>query len=131
MEKVTYAVTVKVAGGPTLPIAGTLEVDAYEKLDLAVAAHAGGTDGKATVTVAPGELADVLALIITSSSNDGTLRVQTSAAGAADISLTGPITLLGGAAVSLLGTKPDQLTFTNTATSEARVTILVARKAVA
>ena len=131
MEKITYAVTVTVAGGPSLPIAGELKVDGYEKLDISVAAKVGTANGTADVAVAPGELAAVLLLVITPSVTNGTLAVRTSANGAADIPLTGPITLIGTAAVSLLGAKPDRLVFTNSGGAAASVTILVGRKATA
>jgi hypothetical protein len=129
VEKITYAVTVKVVGGPTIPLAGALDVDAYEKLDVTVPARAGGADGTADVAVAPGNLDAVRVLIITSSIEDGKLSFKTSANGAADVPVTGPITLIGGGAVSLLGAKPDHLTFTNAAPTAAQVAILVGRKA--
>jgi hypothetical protein len=130
VEKINYSITVQVVGGPTVPIAGVLEVDAYEKIAVAVPAKAGAVDGAAEVAVSPGDLAHTRLLLITASSKDGSLHFKTSAAGAADVPITGPITLIGGAACSLLGTSPDKLTFTNTATEEAAVTILLGRKAV-
>jgi len=113
-----------------VPIAGVLEVDAYEKIAVAVPAKQGAVNGTADVTVSPGDLAHTKLLLITASSKDGTLQFKTSAAGAADVAITGPITLIGGTACSLLGTNPDKLTFTNTGATEAAVTILLGRKAV-
>jgi hypothetical protein len=130
MEKINYSVTIQVAGGPSIPIAGVLEVDAYEKIAVTVPAKHGGADGTAEVAVSPGDLAHTKLLLISASSSDGSLHFKTSAVGAADVPITGPVTLIGGAACSLLGTAPDTLTFTNTAAADANVTILVGRKAV-
>jgi hypothetical protein len=130
VEKINYSVTIQIAGGPSIPIAGALEVDAYEKIDLTVPAKQGAVDGSAVVTVSPGVLADIRLLVLTASSKDGSLKFKTSAAGALDVPITGPLTLIGGTACSLFGTVPDKLTFTNTAATAASVTILVGRKAV-
>jgi hypothetical protein len=130
VEKISYSVTVQITGGPSVPIAGVLEVDAYEKIDMTVPAKAGAVDGKADVTVSPGDLDQTKLMIITASSKDGSLSFKTSAAGAADVPITGPLTMFGATACSLLGTKPDKFTFTNTAATAATVTIIVGRKAV-
>jgi hypothetical protein len=131
VAKINYSVTVQVVGGPSLPIAGVLEVDAYEKIDVAVPAKAGAADGTADVTVSAGDLAHTKLLVMTASTQDGSLKFKTTAAGAAAVPLTGPVTLIGGTACSLLGADPDTLTFTNSAAAVAEVTILVGRKAVA
>jgi hypothetical protein len=78
----------------------------------------------------PGDLDQTKLMIITASSKDGSLSFKTSAAGAADVPITGPLTMFGATACSLLGTKPDKFTFTNTAATAATVTIIVGRKAV-
>ena len=131
MEKINYSVTLQVAGGPSVPIAGVLEVDAYEKIAVTVPAKTGGVNGTADVAVSPSDLADTKLLVLTSSSKDGSLHFKTTAVGAVDVSITGPITLIGPTACSLLGTDPDSFTFTNTAADAATVMILVGRKAVA
>jgi hypothetical protein len=130
VERISYSVTVQVAGGPSIPVAGVLEVDAYEKIAVTVPAKQGNANGTADVTVSPGNLAHTLLLLITASVADGSLHFKTSAQGAADMPITGPVTLIGGTACSLLGADPDKLTFTNTAAADAAVTILVGRKAV-
>lgn len=130
MEKISYSVTVQVAGGPSLPISGTLEVDAYEKIAITVPAKQNNVDGTAEVTVSPGALADTVLLLITASAVDGSQKFKTSAQNANDIPINGPVTLIGGTACSLLDANPDKLTFTNTAGKDATITILVGRKAV-
>ena len=126
MEKVQYSITVQVAKGPVIQSGGTLEVDAYEKIDIEIAA--GATE---EATISAGALADVRALVIKPSVEDKTISVKTSAAGAAAIALDGPITLIGAAAASLIGTAPDKFTFKNTGAAPASVQVLVGRKAVA
>lgn len=130
MEKISYSVTVQITGGPSVAIAGVIEVDAYEKIDMTVPAKVAAVNGKADVTVSPGDLDQTKLVIITASSKDGTLSFKTTAAGAVDVPITGPLTMFGGTACSLLGAKPDKFTFTNTAAVAATVTILVGRKAV-
>src|SRR5262245_43437101 len=129
MEKINYSCTLQVKAGPSIPIAGTLDVDGYEKLDITVPAAVGNTAGSADVAVAPGALSAVKLLIITASTYDGSVRFQTSG-GANAIALDGPVTLIGSAAVGLLGSPLDTLTLTNTAASPATVQILAGRVAV-
>ena len=131
MEKINYSVTVQVVGGPSVPIAGVLEVDAYEKIDVTVPAKEGATNGTAEVTVSAGDLASTRLLVMKASAQDGSLSFTTTATGAVAVPLTGPVTLIGGGACSLLAADPDSLTFTNSADTAATVTILVGRKAVA
>ncbi len=130
MERINFALTLQVIGGPSLPISGVLEVDAYEKIDVTVPPKVGSTNGTVDVVVSAGALADVKLLAVKASALDGSVFFKTSAAGAADIPITGPVTLIGGTACGLLGTAPDQITFSNSAASEAGVTILVGRNAV-
>ena len=131
MEKINYNLAVQVAGGPVLSMVGVLEVDAYEKIDVMVPAKAAAAAGKLDVTVSPADLNATRLVIIQSSINDGSLKYKGSGAGAADVAITGPLTLLSQSACSLLGTKPDKLTFTIESATPATVTILVGRKAVA
>lgn len=130
MEKITYSVTVQVAGGPSIPISGVMELDAYEKITVTAPAKNQGVDGVIEVAVSPGDLADTKLFLITTSAGDGSLHFKTSAVGAPDVPITGPLTLIGETACSLLGAPPDMLTFTNKAATDATVTILVGRKAV-
>jgi hypothetical protein len=130
MEKIAYSVTVQVASGPSIPISGVLNVDAYEKISVTVPAKQQGVDGEIEVAVSPGDLAHTKLLLITASSDDGSLQFKSSAANAPDVPIRGPLTLIGETACSLLGTSPDKLTFTNSAPTEAKVNILVGREAV-
>lgn len=130
MEKINYSVTVQVVGGPSVPIAGVLEVDAYEKIDITVPAKVGATEGTSVVTVSAADLDDTKLLLLTASNQDGSLKFKTSANGATVTPITGPVTLIGKTACSLLDADPDKLTFTNASAAVATVTILIARKAV-
>jgi len=129
MEKINFTLSIQVTGGPAIAIAGLLEVDAYEKMEVTVPAKAAAA-GTAKVTVSPAQLADTKMLVIQATSKDGSLKFKTSEGGAVDRPITGPVTLLSGTACDLLGTQPDNLTFTNEAGAPATVTIFVARKAV-
>jgi hypothetical protein len=75
-------------------------------------------------------LANTKLLLITASSDDGSLQFKSSAANATNVPIRGPLTLIGETACSLLGASPDKLTFTNSAPTEANVNILVGRVAV-
>jgi hypothetical protein len=132
MERISFSVTIQVAGGPSLPIAGTLEVEAYEKFDIAVPPSVAGTNGSAKISVAPVDISKVQLLVIISDINDGTIKFQHSSSSTSSsqgvIDLKGPVTLIGTSAVSLLNEIAD-LTFTNSGSQAARVTLLVGRDA--
>jgi hypothetical protein len=132
MERISFSVTIQVAGGPSLPIAGTLEVEAYEKFDIAVPPSVAGTNGSAKISVAPVDISKVQLLVIISDINDGTIKFQHSSSSTSPpqgvIDLKGPVTLIGTSAVSLLNEIAD-LTFTNSGSQAARVTLLVGRDA--
>ena len=132
MERISFSVTIQVAGGPSLPIAGTLEVEAYEKFDIAVPPSVAGTNGSAKISVAPVDISKVQLLVIISDINDGTIKFQHSSSSTSPpqgvIDLKGPMTLIGTSAVSLLNEIAD-LTFTNSGSQAARVTLLVGRDA--
>jgi hypothetical protein len=132
MERISFSVTIQVAGGPSLPIAGTLEVEAYEKFDIAVPPSVAGTNGSAKISVAPVDISKVQLLVIISDINDGTIKFQHSSSSTSSsqgvIDLQGPVTLIGTSAVSLLNEIAD-LTFTNSGSQAARVTLLVGRDA--
>ena len=129
MEKMSYSVMVQMVGGPSLPIFGFMELDAYEKITVTVPKKTDGTNGSADVVVSPGDLDDTKALIITSSIEDGKVSFKTSKAGAQPNYISGPITLIGSTACKLLGTKPDKLSFTNAGDNDADITIFVGRSA--
>jgi hypothetical protein len=71
-------------------------------------------------------------LVIISDINDGTIKFQHSSSSTSSpqgvIDLKGPVTLIGTSAVSLLNEIAD-LTFTNSGSQAARVTLLVGRDA--
>jgi hypothetical protein len=133
MERISFSVTIQVAGGPSLPIAGTLEVEAYEKFDIAVPPSVAGTNGSAKISVAPVDISKVQLLVIISDINDGTIKFQHSSSSTSPpqgvIDLKGPVTLIGTSAVSLLNADTADLTFTNSGSQAARVTLLVGRDA--
>jgi hypothetical protein len=122
-ETVSWSYNVRAVSGPALANSGTLDVDAYQKLNVPVTA--GATQD---VTVAPGTWADVLSLVITASSLNGDVQIMPDGAAAA-FPLDGPLLLFGGGAVSLLGTGDATVSIANTGATDVTVDIFVTRDA--
>lgn len=126
-EKLSWNVGVTVAGGPQMKVAGVLVAEAYDKLVVAV------PDDNTPVQVDVQPSDDVVLLAIQSTvyaDADLTYSVD-GAGGVNDVVLDGPQVLIGTGMVSLLGTSPKSITFTNNqaANLDATVTLLVGRKA--
>jgi hypothetical protein len=129
MAVITWTVKAEVAGGPSFNKATTLNVEAYEKIDVVI--PGGETDMEVTVD---GSGLQFLAIRV---EQPATLPAQTplsykvNDAGADAIDLDQPVQLLVGAgAVGLLGVNDlDSLFITNTGADNATVSILVGRDA--
>ena len=59
MANIGYTMSFQVANGPKILVTGTLNVDAYDKLEITVPASANNVDGTATVAVQPSAPAKV------------------------------------------------------------------------
>jgi hypothetical protein len=122
MTAIKYSVDVLIAGGPRLTYNDTIEVDAYDRLDVVIPIG----DVETIVDVRPGGADTIQFLAIRSSVADDQVRFEN---GAALVGLKNPVLLTGGA-VGLLAAVPETLKFKNSLASPVTVTILVGRNAV-
>jgi hypothetical protein len=128
--KINWALNVQVDGGPSLAASDAIEVDAYDIIEVNVPKQNNGTDGKATVKVAPGGAADVLFLLIKSDVYKNAPVSYKVDGGTKTVKLDSQQTLIGAGATGLLEAAPNKLVFTNNGQADANVRILVGRKAV-
>jgi hypothetical protein len=118
-ETINWSFKVQIPGGPSQIFTGTLEADAYDKLEAEIAA--GDT---ATLAVQPS--AGAKFILITSSKYENlTYKVD----GGAAITIDGPHILIGEGAAKLLSTNQQSFEFENTDAADITVNILVARDA--
>lgn len=129
-EKINWTLSVQVVGGPKISVSQTMEVEAYDKIDVTVPGGDDTTPGTATVEVQPGGASQVKFLLITSSLYDAKLTYKVNG-GTEAVKLDALQLLMGSGAVGLLETTPQQLAFTNKAGlfAPASIQILVGRKA--
>jgi hypothetical protein len=120
---------VEVAGSSTSSATHTIQAEAYDRIEVTVP---GG--GNATVQVQPGGSGQVQLLLVTASEypddGAGTALLVYAVDGGGAIDLDAPLLLAGGGAVGLLG-NVNQIVFTNNATDDIDVSILVGRDATA
>lgn len=124
-EKITYSITAQVAGGPKLAAANTLEVEAYDKTQITLAA--GATNR--TVNIQPGGAGLTQFVAITASQYNTALTYRVNEVAATAIPLTAPHLFIGAGAVGLLNAAPATLLFSNGTTGDITVDILVGRDA--
>jgi hypothetical protein len=129
MAVITWTVKAEVGGGPSFTKASTLEVEAYERIDVAVAA--GASDMEVTVD---GTGMQFIAMRVDSPApipSPSPLSYKVNDAAATEIVLDQPVQLLvGEGAVGFLGAAPlEKLFFSNSAPEDASVSILVGRDA--
>lgn len=117
-EKMNWNYVIQVLNGPSVSGAGSLEVDAYDKFEITVAASA-----SQTVNLVPGDALSLLVINPKTPSLDLTYAVNGN-----DVALDGPQVLLGTGAVSLLG-GATSLSFTNNTVVDAVIEILIGRDA--
>jgi hypothetical protein len=124
MTAIKYTVDIQVAGGPKINFNDTVEVDAYDRIDVVLP----GADPAAetVVEVQPGAQAGSVKLLLVRA-NPASDSV-TFANGAGDVGLKSPM-LLSGGAVGILAAIPEKLTFKNASGADAKITILVGRDA--
>lgn len=127
--KIDWTVSVTVAGGPKVSLARSLDVDAYDKVDVTIP-KAGGPAGSnvVKVSVQPSAAGKVQFLLITSSVYDDKLTYKVDG-GAAEIKLDEPQLLGGDGLVALLGNTQNEFEFKNEVDppKDAAVQILVGR----
>jgi len=120
--KVNWNVNISVAGGPSIPLSGFFETEAYDVIEVVIP-----KESSVPVEVQPGETGDVLGLLITSTRySDLTFKVDDSDPQILD----GPLSLIGAGLVKILGPTQNVILFENESdATDVKVTILVARTA--
>lgn len=122
-ESVTWMYSASALRGPSVGASDTLEVDAYQKINLTL--PAGGP--AQSVTIGPGTWADVNALIVSASDLGGVVDLTPD--GGAAFALDGPLVLIGTGPVSLLGGGNATVDLQNNGAADVDVDIFVARDA--
>ncbi len=118
-ETISWNYVTQAVNGPSLSGAGTLAVEAYDKLKVTLADQA-----SQQVDLVPAGVISALVIRPTPESDQLTYDV-----GGNDVGLDAPLVLLGTGAVSLLGSGVTSLTFTNNTGADATIEILVGRDA--
>jgi hypothetical protein len=127
--KINWACNVQVVNGPKISASDTIEVDAYDNVEVMVPKHQNNADGKATVDVQPGDQSQVMFLLIQSDTYKGGSVSYAVKGSTKSVKLDAQQSLIGSGAVSLLDGAPTKLTFTNSGPADASVRILIGRKA--
>ena len=122
-ESVSWTYSIRARGGPSVGGTGVIDIDAYEKVSVVIAA--GATQ---LIVLAPGKWADVHGLVIGASDLTGVLAVTPLGATAA-VPLDGPIVLVGAGPVALLGAGDAKISFKNKGIADVVVDIFIARDA--
>jgi hypothetical protein len=140
MTTVTFSANVQVAGGPQLGFNRSIEVEAYDRIDVTLEPQGSTAPVAVDVQIQPSLADKVLILALTSTLFDPDIVYQisdgTAAGHSADTPLDQPQVFAGGA-IKLLGFAPKIIKLTNKIsipvppdpTKTARVTIFVGRKA--
>lgn len=130
MVEINFAISTQVREGPSISVAQTLILDAYDLIEVEIPSGEIGTPGQVTVQVQPGGAGQVQFLLIRASQYSAQLT-YTISGGSTDVKLDAPHILCGEGAIGLLGAAPQVLEFSNTLGSDKpiRISILVARKA--
>ncbi len=124
-EIIDVSVSAKIKNGPTLSTFDSIEVDAYDKVTIAITA--GNTQ---TVQVVPSGTPAVLFLLI-KSNNYGQLLTYTVNGGADTIVLDKPQAFIGQGALAALdiANPPSTLEFSNLLAVDVEIQLLVGRNA--
>lgn len=128
-EKINWTLNVQVVGGPKILASDTIDVDAYDKIDVTIEPDASEKE----VQIQPGDLGQVQFLLIKSDQYGDGLTYKVNAAND-EITLDALQVLIGDGAVGLFKGSPEKLLFTNNLVSDgdkipASIQILVGRKA--
>ncbi len=124
-EKINFSLSFQVAGGTTVPVSGSIESEAYEKIQVNVPVGASNL----TVNLQPGgpNLAGFLLIKASKYGTDLTYKVNSDSGDA--VVLDGPHVFIGSGAVGILDSAPTQLLFSNNLTEEVTIDILLGRDA--
>lgn len=135
MANIIVTASIVIPSGPQLAIAQTLEVDAYDKIDITIPKPPASKAQDMEVQLQPGGLGQVQFISIISDWYGPSLTYKVNNDKASAILLDQPHLLAGAGAVSLYGQTeaPTRLYFTNASTGDnskpAKVQILIGRRA--
>jgi hypothetical protein len=130
--KINWSCNVQVINGPKLSGADTIEVDAYDNIEVTVPKKPAGpgTDpGKATVEVQPGAQSKVMFLLIQAGTYQGGPLGYKVDVSTKLVKLDAQQLMIGSGAVGMLDGAPTKLNFENTSAADIPVRILIGRKA--
>lgn len=129
MAQIIVSANVVVPNGPQFAFQQTLEVDAYDKIDVTIPATPPTTDKKVELVGGTGDV-QFIAITSDSFSDKLTYKINSSAAATTARKLDQPQLFMGKGAVSLFDAAPATLFFSNAAPgSDAHVQILIGRDA--
>ena|SRR2546423_5850467 len=129
MAQIIVSANVVVPNGPSFAFSQTLEVEAYDRIDVSVPAAPATTNKKVELLGGTGE---VQFIAITSDwfGDDLTYKINSNAAATVARKLNQPHLFVGTGAVSLFDAAPKTLFFSNAAPGQdANVQILIGRDA--
>jgi hypothetical protein len=126
-EQLKWNLNLQIAHGPSVALAGDLQVDAYDKVSVDIVHGAAAV----TIDVQPGDADEVMFLLIQSSRYGAGLTYSVNGTGDA-ITLDQPQFLLGVGAIGLLSAAPQTLEVENNlaVAEDVRLEILTGRTAV-
>lgn len=129
--KINWSCNVQVINGPKLSGSDTVEVDAYDNIEVTVPKKpAQGNDpGKASVEVQPGAQNKVTFLLIQAGTYQGGPVGYKIEGSNKLVKLDAQQLMIGSGAVGLLDGAPTKLNFENTGAADVPVRILIGRKA--
>ncbi len=127
IEKINWTVNVQVVGGPAISETRTIEVDAYDKVEVVI--EDGSTDKE--VQVQPGSTGVRFLMIKTDNYGDKLkYKVNDGTSSTSDIQLDSPIHLfIGSGSIALFGKAPIKFLFSNSLGKNASIKILAGRDA--
>lgn len=123
-ESINWTVTAAVDGGPKVSGTNTIEVDAYDKIGVVVAAQS-----QTQVQVQPGSAGQVQFLLVKADPYSPSLTYRVNQPDATPIPLDTLQLFNGAGAVSLLDPSPKTFFFSNGTENDTAVAILVGRNA--
>jgi hypothetical protein len=127
--KINWSCNVQVINGPKLSGADTVEVDAYDNIEVNVPKKVGADNGKANVDVQPGAQTKVMFLLIQAGTYQGGTVSYKVEGSNKSVKLDAQQLMIGSGAVGLLDGAPTKLNFENSGAADVPVRILIGRKA--
>lgn len=122
-EVINWSFTVGAVGGPRIAGSAGLQVGAYDKLSITLAAGAEDVDVQLQPATAAGKV-DVLVVAATTYDEGLTFSAD---GGTTAFALAGPLVLIGAGAVELLDAAPRTLRLGNATTEDITLDILIGR----